>query len=302
MKSSGLVGLAAGLALLALPTSAMAQDHGRWGGGGAAQAGGGWRGNAAGAGAQAGGAVQGGATQGGGGWRGRGGDAGVRGGGAVQGGSPWRGGDAGVRGGGWRGGTPQTQGRVENQAPAQPQVGVEGRSWRGNGNWRNGTDSQWRNRSYVDPNRNGTYRDPSRDAMRGRDDAARWRGNDAWRGGNDRWRGGNDNGWRQNFRSWNRDWRGDSRYNWRGYRDSHRGIYRLNPYYAPYRDWSYRRLGVGFYLAPLFFGSSYWIDDPMYYRLPPADGPYRWVRYYDDALLVDIYSGEVVDAIYDFFW
>ena len=31
-------------------------------------------------------------------------------------------------------------------------------------------------------------------------------------------------------------------------------------------------------------------------------GPYRWVRYYDDALLVDIYSGEVVDVIYDFFW
>ena len=31
-------------------------------------------------------------------------------------------------------------------------------------------------------------------------------------------------------------------------------------------------------------------------------GPYRWVRYYDDVLLVDIYSGEVVDVIYDFFW
>ena len=31
-------------------------------------------------------------------------------------------------------------------------------------------------------------------------------------------------------------------------------------------------------------------------------GPYRWVRYYDDVLLVDVYSGEVVDVIYDFFW
>ncbi|WP_409574764.1 RcnB family protein [Sphingopyxis sp. PET50] len=33
-----------------------------------------------------------------------------------------------------------------------------------------------------------------------------------------------------------------------------------------------------------------------------AYGGYRWVRYYNDALLVDTYSGEVVDVIYDFFW
>jgi len=26
------------------------------------------------------------------------------------------------------------------------------------------------------------------------------------------------------------------------------------------------------------------------------------VRYYDDAVLVNIYTGEVVDVIYDFFW
>jgi len=26
------------------------------------------------------------------------------------------------------------------------------------------------------------------------------------------------------------------------------------------------------------------------------------VRYYDDVLLVDIYTGEVVDEIRDFFW
>ena len=33
-----------------------------------------------------------------------------------------------------------------------------------------------------------------------------------------------------------------------------------------------------------------------------SDGPYRWIRYYDDALLVDTYSGEVVDVIHRFFW
>jgi hypothetical protein len=28
----------------------------------------------------------------------------------------------------------------------------------------------------------------------------------------------------------------------------------------------------------------------------------RWIRYYDDALLVDIRDGYVVDVIHDFFW
>lgn len=52
----------------------------------------------------------------------------------------------------------------------------------------------------------------------------------------------------------------------------------------------------------MFYSSRYWIDDPWQYRLPDVYGPYRWVRYYDDALLVDVYSGEVVDVIHDFFW
>ena len=76
----------------------------------------------------------------------------------------------------------------------------------------------------------------------------------------------------------------------------------MGRYYSPYNNWSYRRLSSGFFLDSLFFSNRYWINDPWQYRLPAADGPYRWVRYYDDVLLVDIYSGEVVDVIYDFFW
>jgi hypothetical protein len=66
--------------------------------------------------------------------------------------------------------------------------------------------------------------------------------------------------------------------------------------------YTYRRYGIGGYLGSLFYGSSYWITNPWQYRLPDVWGPYRWVRYYDDVLLVDIYTGEVVDVIYDFFW
>ena len=101
---------------------------------------------------------------------------------------------------------------------------------------------------------------------------------------------------------WDRNWRNNNRYDWRSYRNSNRVVFRIGTYYSPYRSYSYRRLSSGFYLDSLFYGNRYWINDPWQYRLPAVYGPYRWVRYYDDVLLVDIYSGQVVDVIYDFFW
>ena len=102
---------------------------------------------------------------------------------------------------------------------------------------------------------------------------------------------------------WNRGWRGDQRYNWQGYRDGHRDSYHVDRYRPPYGyGFGYRRYGIGFQLDAGFFGQQYWIGDPGYYHLPPAYGPYRWVRYYNDALLVNIYNGMIADEIPDFFW
>jgi hypothetical protein len=106
----------------------------------------------------------------------------------------------------------------------------------------------------------------------------------------------------QNHRRWSPDWRGNQNYNWNAYRTLHWNIFRLDRYYAPYRNYEYRRLGIGFFLDSLFYSDGYWIDEPWRYRLPDVYEPYRWVRYYDDVLLVDTYTGEVVDVIYDFFW
>ena len=100
---------------------------------------------------------------------------------------------------------------------------------------------------------------------------------------------------------WSSDWRRDHRYNWRLYRNTHRSLFRIGRYYDPY-NWGYRRFNIGFSIGSGYYGSNYWLDDPWMYRLPPAYGPYRWVRYYDDALLVNIYTGQVVDVIYSFFW
>jgi hypothetical protein len=120
----------------------------------------------------------------------------------------------------------------------------------------------------------------------------------------DRNRFQNRDGYRWNNNgAWNRDWRRDGRYNWQDWRQRNYGRYSFPRYYAP-RGWThgYNRFSLGVILSAPLFSQSYWIDDPFQYQLPPAYGPYRWVRYYDDALLVDLRSGQVVDAIYDFFW
>ncbi|MDQ3080422.1 MAG: RcnB family protein [Pseudomonadota bacterium] len=78
-------------------------------------------------------------------------------------------------------------------------------------------------------------------------------------------------------------------------------MFNLSNYYDPYRS-NYRRFSIGISLWPSYYSSRYWLNDPWQYRLPPAYGPYRWVRYYNDALLVNIYTGRVVDVEYGFFW
>ncbi|MGN6156334.1 MAG: RcnB family protein [Sphingomicrobium sp.] len=100
---------------------------------------------------------------------------------------------------------------------------------------------------------------------------------------------------------WRTDWRRDHRYDWRNYRNHHRSIFRLGLYFDPF-GWGYHRYNIGWRLWPSYYSSNYWLNDPYMYRLPYAPFPYKWVRYYDDALLVNVYTGQVVDVMYDFFW
>lgn len=115
------------------------------------------------------------------------------------------------------------------------------------------------------------------------------RGGPAWRDGGF---GGPDRGWRN-----------DRRYDWHGWRESHRDLFQ-GPRYRPPRGYGYgyRSFSPGYRLQPFFYDRAYWIDDPFAYRLPPAEGPYRWIRYYNDVVLVDLRTGSVVDVIRDFFF
>ena len=219
-----------------------------------------------------------------------------------------RGDRGGQSGGNWRGhrGGNMTTG----QAP-QP------RSDGGNRNWDGARDrdySRSRDEHRNVERRRGENRRPDRNA----DYARVWDRDRNNNGHSNRDRShdrGQDWGYRNNHGShngnwgnnndgnWNNSWRNDRRYNWNDYRTRYGHYYRQPRYANPYGyNYGYRRFSIGIYLDSPFYGDNYWISDPYQYRLPPAYGPYRWVRYYDDVMLVDLRNGRVVDVIHDFFW
>lgn len=99
---------------------------------------------------------------------------------------------------------------------------------------------------------------------------------------------------------WNTNWRNDHRYDWRKYRNRHRSIFHLGFYYDPF-GFGYSPFNIGYQLRPAYYSQSFWFDPSMYGLPFPPPGT-QWVRYWNDAVLVDVYSGQVVDVIHNFFW
>lgn len=220
--------------------------------------------------------------------------------------------------------------RAENQPNRDRANREQPRSW----NDSNRNNAQWQRNEQVRRDAERQVQENRRREEQARNDRNRqdWRDRDNRAGNDRRWDGRRDNDWQRNDRArndnnWNRQrdwnyqrrlnererwsdqrrwdnrWRNDRRYDWNRYRTQYRHIYRMPAYSAPYGwNYGYRRFSLGIYLSNVLFSSSYWINDPYYYRLPPVYGSLRWVRYYDDALLVDVRDGYVVDVIHDFFW
>lgn len=253
-----------------------------------------------------------------------------------NGGEDRRGGDNGQRRG-WTNGTTEQRGVQQSRDEAQTRQTPSGATWRDrtartdenerrvrNRDWqsRDGQSSTWQGRTAEAERvarpagattqtrtgtdwrsrvqRTDTNRTGDRDYWRNRDWSNHWdrSRHRNWSGWNNQWNWT----WGHDYRHWNTHWRSSSRYDWYGWRNRYPSYFQVGFYTSPYRGYSYRRLSIGYFLDSLFFRDDYWIADPWYYRLPEAYGPYRWVRYYDDAVLVNIYSGEVADVIYDFFW
>ena len=74
---------------------------------------------------------------------------------------------------------------------------------------------------------------------------------------------------------------------------------RANPWRAaPFR---YTRFKAGARIQPSYYGSRYVVNDYQRFHWGRPGANERWVRHYDDALLVNTRSGRVVKVIYNAF-
>lgn len=90
------------------------------------------------------------------------------------------------------------------------------------------------------------------------------------------------------------------RYHWqRNYHAGHR--YHWRPYHRPH-GWYYRRWEFGMILPLVFWTRDYWVLDYWEFGLPDPPYGYVWVRYGDDALLVNVETGEILQAVYGLFY
>jgi len=77
--------------------------------------------------------------------------------------------------------------------------------------------------------------------------------------------------------------------------------FHANAYHRP-SGWYAHRWTYGQRLPRGWYASNYWIGDFLMFGLmAPPDG-YVWVRVGDDALLIDEYTGEVVQVVYGIFY
>lgn len=77
--------------------------------------------------------------------------------------------------------------------------------------------------------------------------------------------------------------------------------FRLGAYRAPYgfyvRDWGY-----GDILPRGWYGDDYYLDDFLDYDLPYPPPGYEWVRVGGDAIMVDRFTGRIVQVVRGIFW
>jgi len=89
--------------------------------------------------------------------------------------------------------------------------------------------------------------------------------------------------------------RGAYQHNFQAARAYHIGPYRRPP------GWVARRWGYGEILPRAFWGPNYLIADYWLFALETPPVGYEWVRYGNDALLVSLSNGEVLQAEYGVF-
>jgi Ni/Co efflux regulator RcnB len=93
---------------------------------------------------------------------------------------------------------------------------------------------------------------------------------------------------------------GNVRVNQKVIRPAHR-FHARRAWVAP-RGFVFRHFRLGERLPTVLLAASYFLTDYSLYGLPPAPYGYAWVRVGSDAVLVDRYTGQVVQVAYDIFY
>jgi hypothetical protein len=104
---------------------------------------------------------------------------------------------------------------------------------------------------------------------------------------------------------------------WAGGADHWRGEHWRPGHYPPV-FWSHERFRIGAYRAPYgffvrswafgdilprgWYGPDYFIDDFLDFGLPYPPPGYEWVRVGPDALMIDQYTGRIVQVVRGIFW
>jgi Ni/Co efflux regulator RcnB len=77
--------------------------------------------------------------------------------------------------------------------------------------------------------------------------------------------------------------------------------YHIRAWVAP-RGFTYRRFGIGERIPAILLAADFFLADYALYGLDVPDDGYVWVRDGSDAVLVDRYTGEVIEVEYDVFY
>lgn len=72
--------------------------------------------------------------------------------------------------------------------------------------------------------------------------------------------------------------------------------------YRPPSGFYVRQWGFGDFLPRAWYGSQYYLSDFDYYGLPYPPPGFEWVRVGEDALLIDRFTGRIVQVVRYLFW
>jgi len=181
----------------------------------------------------------------------------------------------------------------------------------------NGYGQQWNSHQQVNNQQQWQYRNgqPSRNGQ--------FVPQNQWGGSynNNQWRNGQ-NGQPRNWQV--RTTNVTTRYDWHNYRPGHRPAdwdnrnhnvdfrayewnrtsqfrYHYRPYYPPH-GWYYRQWTYGEVFPTIFWTQNYWLTDYYSFGLDNPPYGYVWVRYGPDALLVNVYNGQILSVEYNVFY